>query len=109
MTMKKKFNFILIIIISGCSLSPGMHVETKKNWFNEREYVYIESIDQAIEIKPINIMLKENKIYNHAYKIGSGDEISVSVWGLPEVFPMVNISPDQNLRLYFLILMNLFL
>jgi polysaccharide export outer membrane protein len=96
--MKKKFNFILIIIISGCSLSPGMHVETKKNWFNEREYVYIESINQAIEIKPINIMLKENKIFNHAYKIGSGDEISVSVWGLPEVFPMVNISPDQNLR-----------
>ena len=59
MIMKKKFNLILIsAIISGCSLSPGMHVETKKNWLNEKEYVYIESIDRVIEIKPINTFIK---------------------------------------------------
>ena len=99
MIIKKKFNLILIsAIISGCALSPGMHVETKKNWFNEKEYVYIESIDRAIEIKPINTFFNENKNYVHSYRIGSGDQIAVSVWGLPEIFPMVNISPDQNLR-----------
>lgn len=99
MNIKKKINLILITaIISGCALSPGMHVETKKSWLSEKEYVYIESIRQAIEIKPINSLIKENQNYNYSYKIGSGDQISVSVWGLPEVFPMVNVTPDQNLR-----------
>ena len=78
--------------------SPGMHVKTEKSWFNEKEYVYIESIDQALEIKPINTFLKENNKHNHSYKIGSGDQIAVAVWGLPDIFPIVNVSPDQNLR-----------
>ena len=86
------------MLTSGCSLSPGMHVETKKSWFDTKEYVYIDSIDQAIEIKPINSLLKEDKNYNYSYKIGSGDQIAVSVWGLPDVFPMQNVSADQNLR-----------
>jgi len=99
MNITKKINLILItLIISGCSLAPGMHVVTKKTWFNEKEYVYIESIDQSIAIQPINSVLNEKNNYNHSYKIGSGDQIAVSVWGLPEIFPIVNVSPDQNLR-----------
>ena len=35
---------------------------------------------------------------NYLYKIGVGDQIAVTVWGLPEIFPVTNISPDQNLR-----------
>ena len=98
MSIKKKFNLILILaIISGCSISPGMHVETKKSWFNESEYVIIDSISQPIKIQPINDFTKSNKI-NHSYRIGSGDQIAVVVWGLPDIFPIVNISPDQNLR-----------
>ena len=98
MNIRKKFNSILIVaIISGCAISPGMHVVTKKNWLNEKEYVFIDSIDQPIEIQPINNFIKLYK-YNHLYRIGSGDQISVVVWGLPDIFPIVNISPDQNLR-----------
>ena len=99
MNIKKKINLLITaMFISCCSLAPGMHVDTQKTWFNGKEYVYIESIDQPVEVKPINIFLKENNKYNHLYKIGIGDQISVSIWGLPEIFPMVNISPDQNLR-----------
>ncbi|MFL2693716.1 MAG: polysaccharide biosynthesis/export family protein [Gammaproteobacteria bacterium] len=98
MTIRKKFNlFLIIAIISGCSISPGMHLETQKNWLNEREYVFIDSISQAIEIQPINNFIKANK-YNHSYRIGSGDQIAVVVWGLPDIFPIINVSPDQNLR-----------
>jgi polysaccharide export outer membrane protein len=98
MNIRKKFNSILILaIISGCAISPGMHVVTKKNWFSEKEYVFIDSIDQPIEIQSINNYTKLNK-YNPSYRIGSGDQIAVVVWGLPDVFPIVNISPDQNLR-----------
>jgi polysaccharide biosynthesis/export protein len=98
MSIKKKFNLnLILVIISGCSISPGMHVETQKNWFNESEYVLIDSIAQAIKIQPINDFIKLNKT-SHSYSIGSGDQISVVVWGLPDIFPIVNISPDQNLR-----------
>lgn len=98
MITRKKFDLILLIaIISGCSISPGMHVETQKNWFNDREYVFIESIAQPIEIQPINVSANANK-HSYSYKIGSGDQIAVVVWGLPDIFPIVNISPDQNLR-----------
>lgn len=99
MNINHKLNLILITsFICGCSLSPGMHVETKKNWFNEKEYIFIESLAQAIEIKSINSVFNVNNSYDHLYKIGTGDQISVAVWGLPDIFPMVNISPDQNLR-----------
>ena len=99
MNIKKKINLVLVsAIISGCAISPGMHVETQKSWFNNKEFVYIESIDQAIEVQPINAYLKKNIQYKHSYKIGIGDQISVAVWGLPEIFPIINVSPDQNLR-----------
>ena len=98
MNIRAKFNSILILaVITGCSISPGMHVETQKNWFNEKEYVLIDSISQPIEIHRINEYVKSNK-HNNTYRIGSGDQIAVVVWGLPEIFPLVNISPDQNLR-----------
>ena len=32
------------------------------------------------------------------YRIGNGDQISITVWGLQDVFPMTNINVDQNLR-----------
>jgi polysaccharide biosynthesis/export protein len=89
---------LVIFFISGCSLAPGMHLQTEKSWLNEKEYVYVESIGKTIEIKPINILPKEDSKLDHVYKIGTGDMITVAVWGLPEIFPMVNISADQNLR-----------
>lgn len=99
MNTKKKINLIIIsLIISGCSLSPGMHLETEKNWFNGSEFVYIESLKKAIEIKSINSYLRENQNFNYTYKIGTGDQIAVAIWGLPDIFPIVNVSPDQNLR-----------
>ena len=32
------------------------------------------------------------------YKIGVGDQIAVTIWGLPNIFPITNVSTDINLR-----------
>ena len=88
---------ILAASIMSCSIAPGMHMESNKSWFNDHEYVYIESLDQNLKVIPINEYATKERGYE-SYKIGIGDQISVTVWGLPDIFPIINITPDQNLR-----------
>lgn len=99
MNMKKKISLLIILmIISGCSLSPGMHMETKSPWLDESRYVFIESIKKDIKLTNISDTIDTTYKNNYIYKIGVGDQIAVTVWGLPDIFPVTNISPDQNLR-----------
>ena len=97
--MTKKIFLIsfLLLFIHACSLSPGMHMSPDSSWIDDDEFVYIESIDKKIEIENINNALSSLKSYK-PYKIGNGDQISITVWGLQDVFPMTNINIDQNLR-----------
>ena len=96
--MKKKISLIIILlIISGCSLSPGMHMDTQSSWSNKSKYVFIESLNKNVELINITENIKEKKD-NYVYKIGEGDQIAVTVWGLPDIFPVTNISQDLNLR-----------
>lgn len=92
-------NLILffILFISSCSISPGMHMSPSSSWLDDKQYVYIDSIEEKILIKNIHSSIS-NSFNNETYKIGTGDQISVTIWGLPEVFPIVNTTPDQNLR-----------
>ena len=99
MNMKKKISLILILLLtSGCSLSPGMHMSTQSSWLDESQFVFIESIQKDVRL--INISETDNPLYRNdfPYKIGVGDQIAVTVWGLPEIFPITNVSVDQNLR-----------
>ena len=99
MNTKKKISFIILfLIINGCSLSPGMHMDTKSSWLDESKYVYIDSLEKKIKL--IGISETPNLFYknDYVYKIGVGDQIAVTIWGLPEIFPINNISADQNLR-----------
>ncbi len=99
MIMKKKISLIItIILISGCSLSPGMHMETRSTWSDGSEYVLIDSVEEPIRLINISETIDLSYENNYLYKIGVGDQIAVTVWGLPEIFPVTNISPDQNLR-----------
>lgn len=97
----KKMNklplYCIIFLFSGCSLSPGMHMHTNQGWLDDKEYVYIDSIDESIEIVDISeSFLKNEADYN--YKIGKGDQVAITIWGLPEIFPINNINREQNLR-----------
>lgn len=91
--LKKKINLILItLFISGCSIAPGMHLSK-----NIGQSVYIESLKTEIVIESLENFVNTN-IIDSAYKIGKGDQISITVWGLPDIFPLVGTNPDQNLR-----------
>ena len=99
MIMIKKISLIItLIFVTGCSLSPGMHMETKSPWLDESKYVYIDSIQKDVRLVNISETLDASFKNNYIYKIGVGDQIAVTVWGLPDIFPVTNISQDLNLR-----------
>lgn len=99
MIMKKKINLIIaFIFINGCSLAPGMHMDTNSTWLDDTKYVFIESINRNIELISISETYDASFKNNYLYKIGIGDQIAVTIWGLPDIFPINNVSADQNLR-----------
>lgn len=96
--MSKILILFTIIILGGCSLSPGMHMDTKSSWLDNDSYVFIESVDKNIRVTNINESLDAEYQYNYKYLIGIGDQIAVRIWGLPDIFPNTNMSPDLDLR-----------
>ena len=99
MIMQKKISLItILILINGCSLSPGMHMETKSSWADNSKYVYIESIQKDVRLIKITETIDDAYKNNYEYRIGIGDQIAVTIWGLPDIFPVTNINTDLNLR-----------
>ena len=99
MIMKKKFSLIIaFLLINGCSLSPGMHMETKSKWLDDSKYVFIDSLDKNIKLTSISETFDVSYKNNYQYKTGIGDQIAVTIWGLPEIFPIINTNSDLNLR-----------
>ena len=96
-TLKISLIFLLTFI-SGCSLSPGMHLDTSSSWLDESKYVYIDSLKKSVKLTNISATNDASYKNDYVYKIGVGDQIAVTVWGLPEIFPVINVSADQNLR-----------
>lgn len=99
MTMNKKnlINLcILSILVNACSLTPGMHLDAESNWLNNNSSVYVESLNKEILIVNINDLKVEE--VNYDYRIGKGDQIAITIWGLEDIFPLSNINQDQNLR-----------
>ena len=66
MIMKKKINLIIIILfINGCSLSPGMHMETESRWLDDSQYVSIDSIEDPIKLINISEISDPSVIKNY--------------------------------------------
>lgn len=99
MKIENNINIFLIFLLSSCSLSPGMHMSTNSSWIDEREYVYIDSLEADIEVINIkNALLTKEISLENSYKIGVGDQIAITVWGLPDIFPIATYNSDQSLR-----------
>tara|TARA_B100000963_G_scaffold360941_1_gene393985 strand:- start:1429 stop:2154 length:726 start_codon:yes stop_codon:yes gene_type:complete len=73
-------------------------MQTSNSWLDESKYVYIDSLKKNVELINISKTIDATYKSDYVYKIGVGDQIAVTVWGLPEIFPVVNVSADQNLR-----------
>lgn len=98
MITKNQINLLLLFVFTGCTLSPGMHMNTKSSWVDNEKYVFIKSLDKNIRLVDINETLDSSFKSNYLYKVGVGDQISVTIWGLQDTFPMVNAGADLNLR-----------
>lgn len=99
MIITKKISVIIVFIfIGGCSLAPGMHMETNSSWLDDNKYVFIDSLQKDIKLLSIYEAINLSNKNEYPYKIGIGDQISVTIWGLQDIFPINNISADQNLR-----------
>lgn len=98
MKILKTSLIIYSIFISGCSLSPGMHMEASSSRHDEHKYVYIDSLKKSVKLLDITATIDASLKDDFIYNIGVGDQIAVTVWGLPEIFPIVNVSVDQTLR-----------
>ena len=97
MIKNKIFALMSLILVASCSLSPGMHMSPKN--VGGQEYIYVSSIDEDLLIENISSNEIESLNLKKAeYRISAGDQIAITVWGLPDIFPITNISPDQNLR-----------
>ena len=73
-------------------------MDTKNSWSNESRYVYVDSIKKDVRLINISETLDASYKSNYLYRIGVGDQISVTVWGLPDIFPIINVGVDQNLE-----------
>ena len=81
MTTMKRFNLIFLLsILTGCALSPGMHMTENKN-----QAIYIDSLEKSIKIERLEDNLKD-QVESSLYRIGNGDQIEVTVWGCQKSF-----------------------
>ena len=96
--IKAFISISLSIMLSSCSLSPGMHMDVQKNRSTGNNEVFIESIGRTIPIIEVTADSIANLATSSIYRIGNGDEIVITVWGIPDIFPITSISPDQNRR-----------
>ena len=95
----KKIIILLVITIffSSCALSPGMFMPSSNNWSGENT-VFVKSLDKNIKIIQITdkTQIKQN---TDIYKIGKGDQLFVTVWGLPDIFPVTGgVNTELNTR-----------
>ena len=103
MNMKKSKQILILLSIlgfAGCTLSPGMYMETKKDFGDSTRKVFIASLGYELEVQEVgNYLVAQNDLIKaKTYKIGVADQIAVTIWGLPDVFPLTNINVDSNLR-----------
>ncbi len=97
--MNKKIIFLSVVVflLSSCVLSPGMFMSSSNNWSGENT-IFVKSLNKLIIIEPITNKI-QSEIGTEIYKIGKGDQLYVTVWGLPDVFPVSGgVNLDLNTR-----------
>lgn len=94
--MKQLRLLLFILLISGCT-APGVLPPTSNvSWSGETFYF---SDGQKIDVDEITQLNVETLSYNEKeYIVSPGDKLNVTVWGYPEIFPVLNYSTDNPLN-----------
>lgn len=85
MIMNKIASLIIFITLSGCAISPGMHLDDIKKGKEGTEFVHLKDSNTKLEV--INIADANESLNLVPYRIGNGDKIVVTVWGYENIFP----------------------
>ena len=74
-----------------------MDMSYSSSWIEKEDFVDIDG--NIILVQKIDAdIVKELDGGKEPYKIGIGDKISITVWGVPDIFPLVSMSTEQSLR-----------
>jgi polysaccharide export outer membrane protein len=96
MIKKTVFPLVIATLLSSCYLSPGMFMSSSNNWSGENT-VFVNSLNKSIIIEPITKKTQSKSL--DLYKIGKGDQLFVTIWGLPEIFPVTGgVNSELNTR-----------
>ena len=61
-------------------------METKSGWLDESRYVTLDSVEKPVKLISISETVDLSYKNDYLYQIGVGDQIAVTVWGLPDIF-----------------------
>lgn len=94
--MKNVLAIIASIFVFSCS-SPGVLApDTKMTWSGEAVYFNDGNILEIKEITSSNV--ESLSYYEEQYIVSAGDKLNVTVWGFPEIFPILNYTSDNPLN-----------
>ena len=102
-TMRKKMIkktislLVIVLLLSSCVLSPGMFMSSSNNWEGEN-VIFVKNLNRSIIIEPITNKIQP-RIGKEKYNIGRGDQLFVTIWGLPDIFPLTgSVTSELNTR-----------
>ncbi|MFL2747839.1 MAG: polysaccharide biosynthesis/export family protein [Gammaproteobacteria bacterium] len=88
---------VIVLLLSSCALSPGMFMSSSNNWEGEN-VIFVKNLNRSIIIEPITNKIQP-RIGKETYNIGRGDQLFVTIWGLPDVFPVTGgVNSELNTR-----------
>ncbi len=95
--MIKKLTFLCtILLLTACSTPGVLAPDSNVSWSGERIYFSDGNLLEVIEINGANV--GELSYFEAEYVVAPGDKLNVSIWGYPEIFPVMNYSTDNPLN-----------
>ena len=94
--MRLALQTFILILLSACSAPGGLSPKSNTTWSGEQVYFSDGNLLEVINIDAMNVL--KHSYFEEEYVISAGDKLNVTVWGFPEIFPVLNYSVDNPLN-----------